>query len=86
MPQVEEHAESDVQAPTQLTGHGESVHKRDSVDLSAKPQGMPPLLAGVEILKVRDSLPFPHVTEHELHEVQEPTQLTGQGCVLQGCD
>ena len=83
---VAEHEPQLPQDPAQSTGHAPVPHACDSLLPSLTAQSLPPLAAVVETEYVLDSVPPPHVAEHEPQLPQEPTQSTGQTPVLQFCD
>jgi len=59
------------------------LHGCDSMYPFAWGQASPPLDAGVVIVNVCVCVPPPQETEQAPKEPNEPTQSTGQGCVLQ---
>jgi hypothetical protein len=87
-PQVAVHVDAqEPHAPTQFTGQAWLLHVLVSVAPLVAEQAVPPLQAAVVTVKVRGMLAPPQVAvQDDAHEPHEPTQFTGQACVLQACD
>jgi hypothetical protein len=87
-PQVAVHNDAQApHAPTQFTGHPCVLHASDSVAPLVAAQPAPPLEAAVVMVNVRGMLEPPQVAVHDdAHAPHEPTQFTGQACVLHASD
>ena len=74
-------AEQDPQLPhdpTQSTGHTCVLHACDSLVPSLTLQAVPPFISAVDTEYARDSVPPPHVAEHDPQLPHDPAQSTGQ--------
>jgi hypothetical protein len=82
LPQVLEHAPGADQLPTQLIGHG-CVLQVAVITAPAFTQVVPPYEAGVDITNTATLIPPSHDLVQLPGGCQYPTQLIGQGVVLQ---